>query len=176
MLAPLKRFVARQSGAVAAEFVILFPLYMTILLCAIESAIYMTRYAMLDRGVDIAIRELRLGTEDPPEFEEFKQLICDNAQYVPDCINVIQVELTRVDMNTWVGLDGPARCRDLASDIDPFDQTEYTVGTNNELMMVRVCALYRPMMPSTQFGMGLQTVGDRYALVITSAFVNEPST
>ncbi len=170
------KFLFGERGAASLEFVILFPLFIMILLATIEASIFMTRHVMLDRGVDIAVRSLRLGTESPPTFEQFKSSICANTVMVPDCENVIQVELTRVDMSTWAGLDGPALCRDLASDIDPFDQTEYTVGTNNELMMVRVCALYRPFLPSTYLGLALQDMaGDRYAIVITSAFVNEPA-
>jgi hypothetical protein len=50
------------------------------------------------------------------------------------------------------------------------------VGGNNELMMVRVCALFRPMFPSTGLGLNLRYDGDgNYAIVATTAFVNEPS-
>ena len=171
-----RRFKKSEDGGSTAEFAILFPLFMVVLSMAIEAGIYMARYVMLDRGVDIAVRELRLGTENPPTFEEFKTLVCDNVFLIPNCEGVIQIELQRVSTTDWVGLAGPTRCRDVGSKIDPFDMTEYSVGTNNELMMVRVCGLYRPMLPSTYLGLGLQKVGERYAIIITTAFVNEPAT
>jgi len=172
----VRRFRTQEDGGSSAEFVVLFPLFMLVLSMAIEAGIYMARYVMLDRGVDIAVRELRLGTEDPPTFDEFKTLVCDNVLLIPNCKNLVQIELTRVATTDFAGLAGPARCRDVGSKIDPFDMTEYSVGTNNELMMVRVCGLYRPMLPTTYLGLGLQKVGERYAIVITTAFVNEPAT
>lgn len=169
-------FIRKDDGGSTAEFAVLFPLFMIVLSMAIEAGIYMARYVMLDRGVDIAVRELRLGTEDPPSFAEFKTLVCSNVLLVPNCEDVVQIELKRVSTTDWVGLTGPAKCRDVGSTIDPFDMTEYSVGTNNELMMVRVCGLYRPMLPSTYLGLGLQRVGERYAIIVTTAFVNEPAT
>ncbi|MXQ07065.1 pilus assembly protein [Alphaproteobacteria bacterium GH1-50] len=170
-----KKFRKAEDGTASIEFVFLFPLFITILSMSIEVAIYMARHVMLDRGVDIAVRELRLGTDNPPTFDEFKTSICSNVLMVPNCEEVVQVELKPVSMSTWEGLEGPARCRDVGSKIDPFDMTEYSVGANNELMMVRVCGLFRPMMPTTHLGLGLQKVGERYAMVVTTAFVNEPA-
>lgn len=176
MPAKLRSFLAGSGGTASLEFVLLFPIFIFMLLASIEAAIFMVRTVMLDRGVDIAVRELRIGTEDPPSFQEFKSLICANTILIANCEDVVQVELRPVDMTTWAGLDGPALCRDVASTIDPFDQTEYTVGTNNQLMMVRVCALYDPFLPTTTFGLRLRPVdGEHYAIVITSAFVNEPA-
>ena len=169
-------FIRSERGTASLEFVILFPLYMFILLAAIEVGIYMTRHVMLDRGVDLAVRELRIGTENPPTFEEFKTMICDNTFIIQDCEDVVQVQLTPVNMTTWAGIDGPALCRDVSSTIDPFDQTEYSVGTNNELMMIQVCALLKPILPTTYIGLGMSYVdGQNYAMVITTAFVNEPA-
>ncbi len=171
----LTSFRKREDGAATAEFVVLFPLFIMVLSMAIEASLYMARHVMLDRGVDIAVRELRLGTETPPTFAEFKSLVCNNVLLVPNCEGVIQIELKPVSMVDWNGIEGPAKCRDVGSTIDPFDMTEYSVGANNELMMVQVCGLYRPMLPTTRFGLGMQKVGERYAIVVTTAFVNEPS-
>jgi len=41
--------------------------------------------------------------------------------------------------------------------------------------MVRVCALSKPLFPTTGFGVGMQVDPDgNYAMVATTAFVNEP--
>jgi hypothetical protein len=131
---------------------------------------------MLERSVDLAVRELRLGDPQPPTFQQFKQQICDNTYFIDNCNDRVQVQLRPVDMTTWGPLGEDTRCIDVESAIDPFDQTEYSVGGNNELMMVRVCALFRPMFPSTGLGLAMRYDGaGNYAMVVTTAFVNEPS-
>lgn len=165
-----------ESGSSTVEFVMLFPLFTTIFLAAFESGYLMLRNVMLERSVDLAVRELRLGDPQPPSFNEFKQQICQNTWFVTDCTSRVQVQLRPVDMTTWGPLNGDPRCIDVESAIDPFDQTEYLVGGNNELMMVRVCALFRPLFPTTGLGLNMQYDGEgNYSLVVTTAFVNEPS-
>lgn len=170
------RMRREESGSSTVEFVILFPMFMAIFFAGFESGYMMLRTVMLERSVDIAVRQLRLGTPEPPSFVEFKGQICANTFFVQNCDDVVQVQLEPVNMTTWGPLGGPARCRDVESTIDPFDQTSYSVGLNNELMMVRVCALFRPMFPTTGLGLKMQYDGQRnYAIVVTTAFVNEPS-
>jgi len=180
LLARLDRRASRlrrdESGSSAVEFVILFPMFMAIFFAGFESGYLMLRNVMLERSVDLAVRQLRLGTPTPPSFDQFKQQICNETFFISDCQNRLQVQLRPVNMTTWGPLNGDPRCIDVESTIDPFDQTEYLVGGNNELMMVRVCALFRPMFPTTGLGLNMQYDGDgNYALVVTTAFVNEPS-
>jgi Flp pilus assembly protein TadG len=182
ILARLDRRASRlrrdESGSSTVEFVMLFPLFMAIFFAAFESGYLMLRNVMLERSVDIAVRELRLGDPQPPTFTEFKQQICDQTYFIQNCDERIQVQLRPVNMTTWGPLNGDPRCIDVGWDetIDPFDQTEYLVGGNNELMMVRVCTLFRPLFPTTGLGLNMQYDGDgNYALVVTTAFVNEPS-
>jgi Flp pilus assembly protein TadG len=179
-LSRIVRFGRRDDGTVSFEFVILFPAFMGIFLAAFESGLLMVRTVMLERSVDLAVRELRLGTPTPPTFDEFKQSICARSiilgESQVDCLSRTQVQLQPVDMTTWGPLDETPRCIDIGSNINPIDATNYAVGQNNELMLVRVCALFRPFFPST--GMGLQLrYNDRgdYAIVATTAFVNEPT-
>lgn len=165
-----------ENGAVTIEFVILFPVFMSIVFAAFETGYMMTRNVMLERGVDYAVRELRLGQPAPPTFDELKQTICDRAVIIRDCDNVVQVQLEPVDFNTWGPLDQAPKCIDIESSIDPADATTFITGGNNELMLVRVCALFEPFFPTTGLGMMMRynARGD-YALVATTAFVNEPS-
>jgi len=173
----LRRLGRDEDGATTMEFVILFPLFLAIFFAAFESGLMMLRNVMLERSVDLAVRDLRLGTPVPPTFPEFKQTICDRTYFIDNCDDVVQVELQPVDLTTWGPLDENPRCIDVASTIDPFDQTEYSVGTNNELMLVRVCALFQPMFPTTGLGLSMRydEASSHYAIVVTTAFVNEPS-
>ena len=165
-----------ESGTSTVEFVIIFPLFMTIFFASFETGFMMVRNVMLERGVDFAVRELRLGTPTPPTFDEFKETVCDRAVIIPDCMNVVQVQLEPVDMDTWGPLDERPRCIDVESTIEPIDATNYVAGRNNQLMLVRVCALFEPLFPSTGFGAMIRynDQGD-FALVATTAYVNEPS-
>ena len=170
------RFRRDESGTSTVEFVILFPLFMAIFFAAFESGYLMLRNVMLERSVDLAVRELRLGDPNPPTDVEFRQQICDNAYYVSDCNNRVMVELRPVDMTTWGPLPGPATCTNI-SDPDSIQPPPYLTGGNNELMMVRVCALFEPMFPTTGLGLAMRRLPERpeYALIVTTAYVNEPS-
>lgn len=173
---PFRSFGRDETGTSTVEFVILFPMFMAIFFAAFESGYMMLRNVMLERSLDLTVRELRLGTPAPPTFDEFKTSICENTYFIDDCEDRVQVQLRPVNMTTWGPLNGDPRCIDVDSAIDPFDQTEYSVGGNNELMMVRVCALFQPMFPSTGLGLNMRYDGDgNYAIVATTAFVNEPS-
>ena len=135
----------------------------------------MVRNVMLERGVDIAVRDLRLGT-GATTFDAFKQNVCDNALIVQDCFDRIQLELQPVQTDTWALPPTGPRCVDVQSDIEPVDQTVFLGGGNNDLMLIRVCALFDPFFGASALAMRMPTDGNgNYALVVSSAFVNEPS-
>ncbi len=171
----LRRFRRQEDGSVTIEFVILFPAFLTIFLSATEAGIMMVRNVMLERGVDIAVRSLRLGSPSP-DFDQLRTAICDNAFLISDCANTVQVELQPINTTTWTGLDNNPKCIDVTSQIAPVDATTYTLGSQNQIMVVRVCALFDVFFPSTSWGIAMPEFDDgRYALVSSSIFVNEPS-
>lgn len=63
----------------------------------------------------------------------------------------------------------------MTSKEDPLDFTTYDIGTQNQMMLVRVCALSKPLFPSTRYSAGMvkDTQGN-YAIIATAAFVAEP--
>ena len=53
----------------------------------------------------------------------------------------------------------------------------FTAGTQNEMMIVRACAMVDPVFPGTALALLLEeNVGDGFPLIATSGFVNEPGT
>jgi TadE-like protein len=171
---PFRRFGRDETGTSTVEFVILFPMFMAIFFAAFESGYMMLRNVMLERAVDLAVRDLRLGTPAPPAPQEFRDAVCENTYFVENCDQVVRVQLEPVNMTTWGPLPGEPDCRDI--NMANQGASTYLPGGNNELMMVRVCALFRPMFPSTGLGLGLRYDTDgNYAMVVTSAYVNEPS-
>ncbi|MBV1869088.1 MAG: pilus assembly protein [Marinosulfonomonas sp.] len=168
----LKRRARQESGTATIEFALLFPAFITLFLMVFETGLLLTRGVMLDRGVDISMRELRLGTLNPMTHTNLKSKICANSAIIPDCMESVTVELLPVD-STWMPLATGPTCVDRTEVIQPV--LDFVPGAANELVLVRVCAIFDPFFPST--GLAAQIRLDAtgaYALVATSAYVNEP--
>jgi hypothetical protein len=84
------------------------------------------------------------------------------------------VELVPVDTTSW-NLPSPnATCVNRGATIQPV--TTVTQGTGDEMMIIRACAIVDPLFPGTGLGLDLpKDASGGFALVATSAFVNEPS-
>jgi Flp pilus assembly protein TadG len=172
---PFRRFRRDETGTSTVEFVILFPMFMAIFFAAFESGYMMIRNVMLERSVDLAVRDLRLGTPAPPNATQFRDAVCENVYFIQNCQQVVRVQLAPVNMSTWAPLPGAPDCRNFNSTNQA--PPTYLTGGNNELMMVRVCAMFQPMFPTTGLGLNMQYLGSggNYAIVATTAYVNEPS-
>jgi hypothetical protein len=177
MLNKLRHFRRAENGNATIEFVLLFPMIMFLFLTGFESGYYMVRNVMVERAVDIAVRDVRLGGTKVPDLISLKKSICANAGILPDCVNSLQIELAPVSMapGAIAAEAGPIRCIDKSSNVDPSTATNYSIGNENEMMLVRVCALMEPLFPTTRLGMGMKADSQgNYAIVATAAFVNEP--
>lgn len=163
-----------EDGNSTIEFVIIFPVFMVLFVSAFEAGMLMVRQVMLDRATDISVRALRLGTWPDPDQDQLKRNVCNIAGILPDCMNNMLIELTPVSTQTWAPLPSNPTCVDKDANMQPV--TTFNGGQQNQMMLVRVCALAKPIFPTTGLGMMLPRHDpDHYALVSTSAFVNEPS-
>lgn len=170
---PFSQFSRQERGAATVEFVLWFPLFVSLLLASVESGIVMVRHVMLERGLDLTVRALRLGLWTDPDHDDLKAAICDAAGILPDCATALTIELVPVSTATWQMPAGPVPCIDRSEAIQPV--TQLVPGAGNELMLIRVCAKFTPLFPTTGVGLGLPKDGaGQYALVSASAFVNEP--
>ena len=182
MSAPLSqraRWSASEEGSATVEFVLLFPVFILVMVNAIEASVLMTRSVLLDRGLDLAVRDLRLETDDPPGFAAFKDRVCERAALITGCREGLQIEMRRVSTQDWALMDPEVRCLDRAEEIDPLvedDPALYELGMENELMMVRACLVVNPIVPNLGLGAILPVDGSGgYGLISVSAFVQEPS-
>ena len=172
-LSKVVRIRKDEDGNSTIEFVILFPLIMLMFFNAFESGLMMIRYVMLERGLDLAVRAIRLGTTIEVEAEDVKQMVCNGAGIIPDCLNAVKVEMVQVDPRAWVALPVEADCIDRNDPAAPA--RAFSAGGTNDLMVLRVCALFDPMFPLAGLGHQMAKNGSgEYALVSTSAFVMEP--
>jgi Flp pilus assembly pilin Flp len=170
------RFARDENGGTTVEFVVLFPIFFAIFVSVVEIGTLMTRNTMLGRGLEVAVRDLRLGIPEARDFDAFRGRICAAAVIIPDCLEALQVELMPATEADWTPLAGEVRCIDREDRIEPVEATTYVIGRENELMMVRACALFDPVVPTMGLALLLpRDPGGAYALVATSAFVNEPA-
>lgn len=168
-----RRIAGAEDGTATIEFVLFFPLIMTVFMSAFESGLLMTRQVMLERAMDLSIRNLRLGSWANPTPAVLKQKICDWAGVIPDCMNVLMLELRPVSTTTWTPLDPNITCVQRNEVLQPL--TEFVAGVQNEMMLVRACAVFDPIFPLTGLGLNLPLdPSGGYQLAATSAFVNEP--
>jgi len=170
----LLSYLRGQSGTATIEFALIFPAFVLVLLAAIESGVFMLRGVFLERGVDMAVRELRIGSSAPKNEDDLKELICNNAGFIGNCTDRLRLELVRVKTDDFYMPTTAATCvhRDELTQAD----LDYQVGSGHDLMMLRACAIFDPWFPSTGLGLRMPKDGTgAYSLIAASAFVVEPN-
>ena len=175
VLSKARRFRGKEEGNATIEFVVLFPAFIFLFLTGFEAGYYMVRNVMLERAIDVAVRDVRLGGL-VPKYDDLKESICANAGIIPDCENNLMVEMDPVlpePGNVATVASGPIRCVDKNGVFD--DEGSYSIGSQNQAMLIRVCALSQPLFPTTGIGVGMRVDDEgNYAIVATASFVNEP--
>jgi len=186
MIRFLNRFFRTEEGSATIEFVIWFPLFWSMFMWSFEQGMYLVRQVVLDRAVDLAVREVRLGGFDDlldPSLSQAQQTaqlhdavksrVCDFAFLVPNCQNDVKLEMQQLEPRNWSMLDDSVDCVDRSDPGRPVSQ--FTPGQSNDLMVLRACALIDPYFPTSGLGARLAKVsGGAYALVAVSSFAIEP--
>jgi len=158
----------------SVEFVIIFPLIFGIFLTSVDLSIMMLRQVALDRALDIATRELRLGQIGEDDIDLFRESVCDNTMLTPTCLETITVELRPVEPSEFATLDRRAQCVDRQTNFAPV--LEFNPGSQGqELMMVRVCTVSNPFITLNAFLLSSpRGPNDDFRSEAISVFVNEP--
>ncbi len=173
-----KAFLHNEDGASSIEFVLSFPVFMLFFGMTYENGMISARHVMLERGVDIAVRDIRIGRMPDPTRAQLRARICEVALLIPNCETQLELELIKRDPRAWAGLPGTVQCVDRGDPGQPKD--EFVGVGNNELVFVRACARFDPVMPTVGIGKTIvdnnsgSAAGGSYALVAVSAFVVEP--
>jgi len=172
----LHQLFHREDGTATLGFVMFVPVFVFLFVSCFEVSIINIRKLMLERGLDLAVRDLRLGTWPNVTTAILKTAICNNSGgFIADCDNQIMLELVQVPTTTWSLPDPGATCVDRSASVQPT--TSFDAGTENQMMIVRACVLIDPFFPGTELALLLENpTGAGIALVATSAFVNEPGT
>lgn len=194
LLPRLARQARREDGNATVEFVILFPIYLSLLAMSFELSIITLKETMLERGLDIAVREVRLGTgefvqnydteqenDDAKEqyHNKLKKRICDEALIIPNCESSLKLEMIRSDMRNLTTLGSDADCTDKSEE---GNATYHLVpGQANDLMFLRACIKVDPLFPTWELAQALKNKkptnmdpNGQLAIVSMAAFVMEP--
>ena len=173
LVSRLRRLRSDSSGSSSIEFVLLFPAAMMIFLSTFEIGMYLTRQVFLDRGLDMAVRDIRLTTELPFAYDDLRTLICDNTVLIDGCEEAIKIEMFRFDPRVGFSVPETMDCVDRAEEIQPV--RSYEVGQENEMMYIRLCALFEPYFPSSIFAADLVGPHGEFAMMSHAVYVTEPT-
>ncbi len=157
------------------EFAILAPLVFTAFLTSVELGIYKTRHLFLDRGLDLAVRNVRLNTGTDYTHADIKTMICDFAGFLEECDSQLKLEMRPVDPRAFTEFPANADCTDASQPVNP--SRAFVLGGHNELMLLRACYKFDPIFPAAGLGYDFATNGDAAGMarmVSITAFVQEP--
>ena len=170
----LQRFRRSEQGHATIEFAITFPAMLFLLLSGIELGMITLQHSMLERAMDMTVRDIRLSTGTAPQHDEIKDLLCERAGFIDACGENMRLQMVRVDPRDWTPLAETATCTDKSEEVNPTVEFKND-AQENDLMILRACAKIDPVFPTT--GLGKNVVKDgagQFALVSISAFVQEP--
>ncbi|MGR3722921.1 pilus assembly protein [Abyssibius alkaniclasticus] len=171
----LRRFRRADDGTSTVEFVIIAPVLFGLVFSVFESGWLLTKYMMLERGLDLAVRDLRLGKIPNVTRVDIRDRVCSNSMFFRDCDTDMIIELTPIDSPS----DFPATnatCIDRAEEIEPVVSFNPGARVRLQIMFIRACVVTDPIFPGIGLGLGLtkdNTGG--YRMITYSAFVNEPA-
>ncbi|CUJ14586.1 TadE/TadG family type IV pilus assembly protein [Cognatishimia activa] len=174
----LGRFRRSEDGTLAFDFVLWFPFFLFLMLMGIEAGLVGLKHVKLERSLDQTVRWVRLNTGASPTHDDLKQMIC-STNPVSDCMQNVQLEMRSMDLRNWQDLPSEYQCVDRAEEVAPMN--ELSLGMDNELMVMRVCAEYLSIMPGSglfnkYIGSDSMTAsaGNYGRILKTTAFVQEP--
>lgn len=168
----LRAALEDEGGNATIEFVIVFPLLMFFILMVFEGGFIATRSVMLERGLDVATRTLRLGTEPDIDHDKLKQRVCDAAGILVNCERDLLLEVVELDLASPYP-QNQANCMDRTGEIDP--KIVFNPAGRNRIMFVRACMIIDPIFPGLGLTLGLpRDKSGGLQLVSYTAFMNEP--
>lgn len=172
----LKRYFRHwrdETGSAAVEFVLVFPVMATMIVMTLEIGFITLRQTMLERGLDMAVREVRLGTNTAPQHDAIKDLVCTNAKFVKECNAKLYLEMVTTDPRAFSPLNPITSCTDQPVQTRPV--RSFTPGQPNQLVLMRACLKYQPLFPEALLPRVLtQDESGESAIIAVTSFVQEP--
>ncbi len=169
----LRAFGRDENGSATVEFVLIFPVYLALIVMSLELSMITLRQVMLERGLDIAVRDVRLGTGTAPTHDAIKDRICEEALVINECSSSLRLEMVPSDIRNLTTLGGEVMCTEREEEGAPV--LSFTPGQQNQLMFLRACLKYDPLFPGWHLAGSMEKDSSgQLAIVSMSAFVQEP--
>lgn len=169
----LGRFRREEDGNTTIEFVILVPIVFNILLASVELGLISVRQMFLDRGVDMAVRNVRFNTGQNLSHTDLTKSVCDYAGFLEQCDSRLSLSLNPVDLRTYTGpTGGPSRCTHSSQPLSPL--RNFIHGGEHQVMLIVACYESRVLFPFSKLAINQDDNGIlmQYGF---SGFVQEPS-
>ena len=169
----LRRFRREEDGQMMVEFAVLVPLVFTLFLTSVEMGMYAMRQSFLDRGLDMAVRNVRLNTGVNYSHKDIKEMVCEYSGFLPDCDDALKLEMSPVNVRAFVSLPEIPDCIDVSLPVTP--SRTFVHGSDHQLMLLRACYKFDPIFPTTGLGYSFSKDGSGQAQMVSlSGFVQEP--
>lgn len=169
----MRSFIDDQAGNATIEFVLVFPVLMFFVMMVFETGFIATRSVLLERGLDVATRDLRLGTDPAIDHDKLRDRVCDSSGILINCKRDLILEVVELDLASAYP-QNQANCIDRTEKIDPT--ITFTPGARNRIMFVRACMIIDPIFPGLGITLGLpRDSSGGFQLVTYTAFMNEPA-
>ena len=163
-----------RTGASAVEFAMVAPLFFAIVFSCFEAGWIMVQQTMLDRAVDLVVREIRIAP-DGLTFDQstIRNKICKETIVIQNCENTLLVEMIPINKPGDFPSDS-ARCVNRKTNINPVFR--YTPGARSQVVFMRSCVIVDLLTPLMGLALALpKDSSGGFALVSSTAFMNEPS-
>lgn len=170
-----KKLNEDKNGVAAMEFTLLAPIFFAIIFGIIEMGYLFLKINMLNNAVAVVSKVVYTGAaaDGTVTYEDIEESICDNIYFSgPNCAGNLHIELTEISSFS----DFPttaAECED--TDVNLTPSVSYNPGSAKSIIFMRACFMTDILMPGLAFGLHLEkTDNNKYALISSTAFVNEP--
>jgi len=99
-----------ETGTGTLDFMMVLPAAMFFAATSYESGTYGLRNVMLERAVDVTVRQVRIGAIPDPTHAQLKERICEEAAIIPECMANVKLEMIRKDPRSWTDVSEVADC------------------------------------------------------------------
>jgi len=163
-----------ENASATVEFVIVFPVILWLVFSTLEAGWLMTQQTMLGRGLNLAVREVRIGEGGTPTYNTIKNSICANAMILRDCQTALHLEM--VELANPISSANAVCVNRAPAAIAPIVDWVSGSRTTPEIMVLRACFVVDPLIPGAGLGAALpKDATGGFHMVQYSAFANEPN-
>lgn len=169
----MTKFKYSQRGTTLTETAIALPIFLAVILAAMELGLLFWADLELERGAGAASRALLTGTQ---QADGLKAIICGNVAILQDCENRTRVDVRVLNNFSDIGSQNIDAHNSVTNSIKADGDFRQDTVSGEDLVVLTIFyewPLINVMPPGFTFNLSAANNG-RYYLRATSAFVTEP--